>query len=221
MPSSHFLFPASPTLGLRVSLDPIPAVRRQRLGHTQNQFAAGPPRKINNCTYGLLRVPKLPQVSVFGLKRKRRRLLCQSWTSNYFSSASNTNSYKYFASHPKIEFWRIALTSWNYIFYLIYMSVCAFQDLIKQKKVASTFYRVLYSKTCSCPHQNTNQSGIVDSKTFILYWLEKYMEQNKGGGEKKLCSQNDPQTPMINIPKSDFISSIGYISQSQELMCSK
>lgn len=49
------------------------------------------------------------------------------------------------------------------------------------------------------------------------------MEQNKGGWakEKKLCSQNDPQTPMINIPKSDFISSIGYISQSQELMCSK
>lgn len=76
MPSSHFLFPASPALGLRVSLEPIPAVRRQRLGHTQNQFAAGPHRKINNCTYCLLRVPKLPQVSVFGLQEETQGNFC-------------------------------------------------------------------------------------------------------------------------------------------------
>lgn len=76
MPSSHFLFPASPALGLRVSLEPIPAVRRQRLGHTQNQFAAGPHRKINNCTYCLLRVPRLPQVSVFGLQEETQGNFC-------------------------------------------------------------------------------------------------------------------------------------------------
>lgn len=63
-------------LGLRVSLEPIPAVRRQRLGHTQNQFAAGPHRKINNCTYCFLRVPKLPQVSVFGLQEEMQGNVC-------------------------------------------------------------------------------------------------------------------------------------------------
>lgn len=54
------------------------------------------------------------------------------------------------------------------------------------------------------------QSNVLDSKTFILYWLEKYKDQ------KKKCSQNKiPKSPVIKTPKRDFISSTEYTSKWQ------
>lgn len=58
------------------------------------------------------------------------------------------------------------------------------------------------------------QSNVLDSKTFILYWLEKYKDQKEK--KKKKCSQNKiPKSPVIKTPKRDFISSTEYTSKWQ------
>lgn len=121
--------------------------------------------------------------------------------------------------------------------------------LIKRKKKETRGHRNIFTaptfklfiperRSCSCTwmkscwsvqkhkvlHSFINtrkQSSVVDSKTFILYWLEKYRDPKRKNKEKKeRCSQTIPEHPWLKSPKRlHFINWMQLLTT--ELMCSK